>query len=302
MGVESSVPAVEDRRELARALEQARRPDSAAGARYLSGLSQRRPLAPDRERRLVAAAQEGDARARAELVEAFMPRIASIARLYRATPTVDRLELLQEGVAGLLRALERYDADSAVPFWAYARWWVRRSMQRLVAELTRPAVLSDHALRRLARLEEGRREAHARTGREPTYDELVARSGLSPDEVSSLLAVDRVPRSIHEPLATADGAVWGTLEDLLDDPVADGEYERVLDAIEAQELVGMLSSLSDRERFVLRARYGLEGEEQSPGQIGERLGLSSHRVSKIERRARGKLAAAAGADAASGSS
>jgi RNA polymerase primary sigma factor len=299
MGAESSVPAVPDRHELARALERSRRPESAPGARFLDGLSERPPPAPERERRLVLAAQEGDARARAELVEAFMPRIASIAGVYRATPTVDRLELLQEGVAGLLRALERYDADSGVPFWVYARWLVRRSMQRLVAELTRPAVLSDHALRRLARIEEGRREAHAQTGREPTYDELVARSGLSPEEVSSLLAVDRVPRSIHEPLTTADGAVWGTLEDLLDDPVADGEYERVLDAIEAQELVGLLSSLSDRERFILRARYGLDGEEQTLSQIGERLGLSSHRVSKIERRALGKLAAAAGADAAS---
>jgi len=81
-----------------------------------------------------------------------MPRIAAMARHYRISPNVERVEVLQEGVAGLLRALERYDPDRGIPFWAYARWWVRQSMQRLVAELTRPSVLSDHALRQLSRI------------------------------------------------------------------------------------------------------------------------------------------------------
>jgi RNA polymerase sigma factor (sigma-70 family) len=265
-----------------------------ADARYLETLARRRPLPPERERLLVDAARSADATARALLVEAYMPRIAAIARHYRMSPNVERTELLQEGVAGLLRALERYDPERGDPFWAYARWWVRRSMQRLVAELTRPTVLSDHALRHLSRIKDAYRELYEELRREPTTEELAQRTGLPRDEVAELLAVDRPPRSVEEPLSTEDGGVWGKLEDMIADPMADGEYERVVDQVEAQELVSLLSGLSERERMILRAHYGLDGEpEQSPSEIAQRLGLSTARVREIERRARAKLAAAA---------
>ena len=283
-------------RELARGLRLPEPSGRAPDARYLEALSRRRPLAPERERLLVEAAQSGDATARAVLVEAYMPRIAAMARHYRISPNVERAELLQEGAAGLLRALERHDPERGIPFWPYARWWVRQSMQRLVAELTRPTVLSDHALRQLSRIKDAYREVYDEQRREPTPDELAQRTGLTRDQVANLLAVDRPSRSTEEPRTTEDGGVWGRLEDMLADPLADGEYERVLDAVEAQELVALLTGLSERERMILRARYGLDGEEeQSPSQIAERLGLSTERVRQIERRARGKLAAAAGA-------
>ncbi len=90
-----------------------------------------------------------------------------------------------------------------------------------------------------------------------------------------------------------DGAV-GTFGDLLVDPLAEGDYERVLDAIEIEHLLALLAALSERERDILRARYGLDGDEQSLRQIGARLGLSAERVRQLEDRALGKLAAAAG--------
>jgi RNA polymerase sigma factor (sigma-70 family) len=108
------------------------------------------------ERALVEAAKAGDPGARARLVEAYIPRIAALARIYRGGPGIEHVELLQEGVMGLLRALERYDPDRG-PFWPYAAWWVRQAMQQLVAELTRPAVLSDRSLRQLARLKDAYR-------------------------------------------------------------------------------------------------------------------------------------------------
>src|SRR4051812_36431491 len=138
-----------------------------APADYLAGLDRRPALPVDLERELVAAAQSGEARARARLVEAFTPLIASVARVYRDSPRIDRVELLQEGVIGLLRALERYDASRGTPFWAYAAWWVRQAMQQLVAELTGPVVLSDRALRRLSRIKDAHRRAMLDGGREP---------------------------------------------------------------------------------------------------------------------------------------
>jgi len=280
-------------RDLARELG---RPDPAAspvGEGYLRRLAERPPLPAVAERELVARARAGDRQARAQLVEAFLPLVATVARTYRSSEAVHRTELLQEGVVGLLRALERYDPDRGVPFWGYASWWVRQAMQQLIAELTGPTVLSDRALRHLARLKDAHRDAVRERGREPGRDELAVRSGLSLDQVDDLLAVDRPPRSLEEPVA-GDAGTIGTFGELVVDPLAEEEYERVLNAIESRELLGLLSGLADRERAILRARYGLDGEEKSLREIAAELGVSAERVRQLERRALGKLAAAAG--------
>jgi RNA polymerase sigma factor (sigma-70 family) len=280
-------------RELAGELRRAA-PAGIAGGAYLRELAARRPLTPEQERELILAARRGDAGARAALVEAFTPVIATMAATYRSSPTVERLELLQEGVVGLLRALEGYDPERGVPFWGYAAWWVRHAMQHLVAELTRPAVLSDRALRHLARLRDAHRELLAETGREPRADALAARSGLARDQVADLLAVDRPARSLEAPM---EGGEMGTFGDLLEDPLAEAAYEDALLELQARDLRALLSGLSRREREVLRDRFGLDGrEEASLRDIGGRLGLSAERVRQIEARALGKLRAAAGTE------
>src|SRR5918999_1820887 len=127
-------------RELARRLGRPE-PDRAAPGAYVDSIDDRPVLPAARERELVAAAKAGDPAARAQLVEAFMPLIGAAARGY-ARAHVQRAELLQEGVVGLLRALDGFDPQRGVPFWGYAAWWVRQAMQQLVAELTRRVVLA----------------------------------------------------------------------------------------------------------------------------------------------------------------
>jgi RNA polymerase sigma factor (sigma-70 family) len=168
-------------------------------------------------------------------------------------------------------------------------------MQQLVAELTHPTVLSDRALRHLARLKDAHRATLREEGREPSRDELAERTGLAPDQVDDLLAVERAPRSLDEPLAGGDGTI-GTFGELIADPLAEDEYERVLNEIQADELLGLLSGLSDRERAIVRSRFGLGGEERSLRDIAADLGVSAERVRQIERRALGKLAATAGVE------
>jgi RNA polymerase primary sigma factor len=265
-----------------------------ASGGYLHDLGRRPRLPADLERRLVVDARQGDPAARAQLVEAFLPAIASVARVYRGTARVDRTELIQDGVAGLLRALERFEPERGVPFWKYAAWWVRQAMQQLVAELTRPVVLSDHALRQLARLKDVHAELLRQQGREPTTRELAFGSGLDREDVENLLATERPTRSLDTPPGSDGGESVGSFGELLRDPLAEGEYERVVARVAADELRGLLSSLSERERRILSDRFGLEGRERSRREIAAELGLSAERVRQLECRALGKLRAAAG--------
>src|SRR5215218_4635925 len=190
--------------QLAGGLRHRRLGGETSSAGYLRELGDRPRMPVAVERRLVEAARAGDRRAREQLVEAFLPLIASVARVYRGSTTITRLELMQEGVVGLLRALERYDPVLGVPFWGYATWWVRQAMQQLVAELTRPMVLSDRALRHLGRLKQAHHEVVAQTGREPSRQQLAARTALTVEQVDDLLATERAPRSLDEPLSSGD--------------------------------------------------------------------------------------------------
>jgi RNA polymerase primary sigma factor len=279
-------------RELAGELEQLEAAISPLSSAYIQELGERGPLPPAAERRLLRDALAGDAAARAELVEAFLPLIGSVARNYRASRQVTRVELMQEGVVGLLRALERYDPARGVPFWAYASWWVRQAMQQLVSELTRPVVLSDRALRQLAQMKAAHRDLRQASGQEPTLDEVAQRTGVSADQLANLVAADRPPKALDEPLEAEEGSV-GTFGELLADPLAEDEYERVVSHVAAGELRSLLSGLSERERTVLRARYGLDGPVRNLRQIAETLGVSPERVRQLENRALGKLRAAA---------
>lgn len=279
-------------RQLAGELEHRAATTRAVTDRYIHDLGQRASVPQEIEQGLVREARDGDPAARAALVEAFLPLITTVARNYRTSGQVSRVELMQEGVVGLLRALERYDADLGVPFWGYASWWVRQAMQQLVAELSRPMVLSDRALRQLSQLKQAHAELQRTGDPAPTLAQLAQRTGVDEDQLANLIAADRPAKALEEPLEGEEGAV-GTFGELLADPLAEDEYERVVSAVAASELRDLLSGLSDRERSVLRARFGLDGHTLSLREIASRLGISAERVRQIENRALGKLRAAA---------
>src|ERR1700749_975276 len=165
-------------------------------------------------------------------------------------------------------------------------------MQQLIAELTRPMVLSDRALRQLSQLKRAHGEYLAAHGREPSANELADRTGLSQAQVGEMLALGPVPESMDEPTQGAGGEL-GAFGELLADPLASDAYEELLDHSEIEQIRALLGSLNDRERMILRARYGLDGSEESLRDIGERIGLSGERVRQIEQRALGKLRAGA---------
>jgi len=149
-------------------------------------------LSPERERELVVATEGGDEGACRQLVDSFLPAIGSVARRFGAGGGVQRAELMQEGIVGLLYAAQRYDPRMETPFWGYASFWVRKAMQELVAEVTRPMALSDHAVRGLARVKAARRDLLEASGAEPTEEELAAATGFTRSQLDSLMAIDLV--------------------------------------------------------------------------------------------------------------
>jgi RNA polymerase primary sigma factor len=249
-------------------------------------------LSAERERELVVDAARGDRAACRELVDSFLPAIGGVARRVDAGGRVDRTELMQEGVVGLLFAVGRYDPRMNTPFWAYASFWVRKGMQELIAEVTRPFALSDHAVRGLAKIAAARRD-HVRThGAEPTGAELAAATGFTRAQLDTLLTIDRTPLSFEEPVG-ADEGTTASFGETVADPGAERAYERVLDRMETRAVRDLAEELDERERTVLWSHYGLGQAPQTLTAIGARLGLTAERVRQIEQEALAKLREAA---------
>lgn len=238
---------------------------------------------------LVRAARRNGPYARARLIESFMPLIGSVARIYAHAPNVDRSELMQEGVVGMLRALERYDPGRGTPFWSYASWWVRQAMQQVVSELSRPVVLSDRALRQIAHVRDARRSFARDHAREPSGQELAAESELTLEQLHRLSVAERPSRGLEEPIDEATGSGGATFGDTLRDPHAEEAYDELGVRMRAAEVPRLLEQLSERERGVVEGRYGLLSQELTLRELGETMGISAERVRQIEQGALEKM-------------
>lgn len=251
-------------------------------------MAQRR-LTPSQERDLVIAAECGDSDACRKLVEAFLPAIARLALSFPGG-VVEQRELLQEGVAGLLFAARRYDAGLSTPFWAYASFWVRKAMQELVADLTRPVSLSDRAVRGLAQIRRARSEHEQAHRTEPSTEELSRATGFTRAQLESLQATERRPSGMEERLS-ADDESSATVGDAIVDPAAEQAYQQVLDELEVGYVRDLTEGLDERERAVIRAHYGLGQRVRTLSEIGAGLGLTAERARQIEAGALSKLRA-----------
>jgi RNA polymerase sigma factor (sigma-70 family) len=229
--------------------------------------------------RLVRRAANGDRHARDELVTAYLPEIRSMARHYRGASTIAPEEFTQAGVLGLLRALARFDSGRGTPFWAYASWWVRQAMQQLVAEIAYPVVLSDRAFRELARL----RRAQEARGRDASTAQLAGDCELAEAHVAQLLAVSRTPSPAAAMCRDDEG------------------FERVERRLAGAQLRNLPGDLREREREILRARYGLGRPRRTLDEIAAELGITGERVRQIEAQALEKVRGVALLAAAPGS-
>jgi RNA polymerase sigma factor (sigma-70 family) len=236
---------------------------------------------------LVIRAQSGDTVAREQLINRLLPLVSALARRFR-TEGLEQADLIQEGIVGLLRALERYDPERGVPFAAYATWWIRRSLQDARSDFIRPFRLPPKALRQLSQLKSEHQRLYQAEHRSASVAELADRMQIDRDQAEALSAADARVRSFAE---TVDGfgGELGTLDDLLEDPLSSEAYEEVIDAVAGEQLKALLSRLTDRELDVVSARFGFDEAPEKLADIGERLGVSAERVRQIEQRALAKL-------------
>lgn len=236
---------------------------------------------------LAAQAKDGDPRSRERLIEQFLPAISSIARAYRAEG-LEHADLVQEGIVGLLRALQRYNPSLGTPFRAWASWWIRQALQEARSDFMRPLRLPPAALRQLAQLKAEHERIYATERRDASVEELCARVNIDRAQAEALLRADRFPRSTDEPVEGVEGEV-GSLGALLVDPLSADDYEQVLETIAGEQLRALLARLTEREREIIDARFGFGRPAERLVDIGERLGISAERVRQLEERALAKL-------------
>jgi len=240
---------------------------------------------------LARRAQAGDAAAREELIKRLLPLVQSTARRYR-TEGLDQADLLQEGIVGLLRALQRFDPERGVPFAAFATWWIRQSLQEARSDFMRPMRLPPKALRQLSQLKSEHQRIYQGERRSAEIGELADLTNIELEQAEALLNADARSRSLDEPIENTEGEL-GTLGDLLEDPLSAATYEDVVDAIAGEQLRALLSRLTEREREVVQARFGFDMPAEKLSDVGQRLGVSAERVRQIEERALAKLRHAA---------
>jgi RNA polymerase sigma factor (sigma-70 family) len=261
-------------------------PIKGRGQRNFTGQTVVRTRADDRA--LVLAAREGGERAREEFVRAYLPRILGVATEYRGVRCVSREELMQAGVLGLLTALERYDSERETQFWTYGRWWVRRAMQELVSALNNPVVFSDRALRQLARVNAAHREHLQSRGSEPSAVDIAAITGLKPAQIATLVGAAQ-PAHALDGGTDAEHTRAGTSVETLADPAGEDGFEHATLRVASRGLPAVLATLDARERAIVSARYGINGDPRSRGELAAELCVSPERVRQIERAAMRKL-------------
>jgi RNA polymerase sigma factor (sigma-70 family) len=247
------------------------------------------------ERGLVLAACVGREREREELVQLLLPRIAGVARDYGGVYSVTREELLQAGVLGLLRALERFDPARANTFWTYARWWVRQAMQELVSSLSHAVVLSDRAMRHLARVKAAHRELVQSRGREPSTADLAALTGLDSGHVTMLIGAAQPATGLDEGAEPAHHRM-PSLTASLPDATSEDPFEHATLRVAARALPAVLATLTPRELAIIRGRYGIDGQARAVKDLAAELGVTRERVRQIERAAMRKLQESCDAD------
>ena len=238
-------------------------------------------LTKDDEVELAKRIEQGDLEAKERMINSNLRLVVSIAKKYQGQE-LSLLDLIQEGIFGLIRAAEKFDHRRGFKFSTYATFWIRQAIQRGLANKARTIRIPVHIGQRERKIARSERELSAKLGRDPTDDEVARAAELPLDQVEEVREAARAVTSLDRPVGEEGETALG---DLLESGEQAIDEEVELSLVE-ETLRRTIDELPTPERDVIRLRYGINGDDPQPlRETGRRLGLSAERVRQIESKA-----------------
>jgi RNA polymerase primary sigma factor len=252
---------------------------------FLNEIGRHRLLTPDEEIELARRIERGDLVAKERMINANLRLVVSIAKKYQGSE-LTLLDLIQEGILGLIRAVEKFDWRRGYRFSTYATWWIRQAVERGMDAKARTIKLPINLVRTQRKVARAENALTLKLDRAPTDAEIAGEAQISVEDLNALRDAARTVTSLDRPLGEEDDASFGDL--LAAD--APGPEDEVHISLREQALRHALAELPERERTVVALRYGIDGGEPTPlREIGRRLGITPERVRQIESKALGRL-------------
>ncbi len=253
---------------------------------YLKEIGNVPLLTSEQEVELARRVEEGDPEAKKALTEANLRLVVSIVKKYvgRGMPFLD---LIQEGNMGLMKAVDKFDYTKGYKFSTYATWWIRQAITRGIADTGRTIRVPVHMVETINKTLRMTRQLLQELGREPTPEEVADRLGVPAARVREVLKISRDPVSLDTPIGEEDDSHLG---DFIEDDTALSPADSATFSMLREELANALESLTERERQVVKLRFGLEdGRARTLEEVGKEFNVTRERIRQIEAKALRKL-------------
>ena len=253
---------------------------------YLKEIGKVPLLSPDEEIELAKKIELGDEEAKKKLAESNLRLVVSIAKRY-AGRGMQLLDLIQEGNLGLIKAVEKFDYRKGYKFSTYATWWIRQAITRAIADQARTIRIPVHMVETINRLVRTQRQLVQKLGREATPEELAKELDMPVDRVREIMKISQDPVSLEIPIGEEEDSHLG---DFIQDNNVEVPADAATYTLLHEQLMDVLSTLTEREQKVLRLRFGLDdGRPRTLEEVGRQFNVTRERIRQIEAKALRKL-------------